>query len=32
MIASKIIQRNLSREDNQRLIDEAIKQVEERAH
>src|SRR4051812_17189070 len=32
MIASKILQRNLSREDNQRLIDEAIKQVEERAH
>src|SRR3954463_9449506 len=32
MIASKIIQRNLSKEDNQRLIDEAIKQVEERAH
>ena len=28
MIASKIIQRNLSREDNQRLIDDALKQVE----
>jgi F-type H+-transporting ATPase subunit b len=28
MIASKIIQRNLSREDNERLIDEALKQVE----
>jgi F-type H+-transporting ATPase subunit b len=32
MIASKIIQRNLSKEDNQRLIDEALKQVEGRAH
>jgi F-type H+-transporting ATPase subunit b len=32
MIASKIIQRNLSREDNERLIDEALKQVEGRAH
>jgi F-type H+-transporting ATPase subunit b len=32
MIASKIIQRNLSREDNQRLIDEALKQVEGRQH
>jgi F-type H+-transporting ATPase subunit b len=30
MIASKIIQRNLSREDNQRLIDDALKQVESR--
>jgi len=30
MIASKIIQRNLSKEDNQRLIDEALKQVESR--
>ena len=30
MIASKIIQRNLSKEDNERLIDEAIKQVESR--
>jgi F-type H+-transporting ATPase subunit b len=28
MIASKIIQRNLSREDNERLIDETLKQVE----
>jgi F-type H+-transporting ATPase subunit b len=28
MIASKIIQRNLSKEDNERLIDEAIKQIE----
>ena len=27
MIASKIIQRNLSKEDNERLIDEALKQV-----
>jgi len=30
MIASKIIQRNISREDNERLIDEALKQVETR--
>ena len=30
MIASKIIQRNLSREDNERLIDEALAQVERR--
>jgi F-type H+-transporting ATPase subunit b len=28
MIASKIIQRNLSKEDNERLINEALKQVE----
>ena len=27
LIASKIIQRNLSREDNERLIDEALRQV-----
>ena len=32
MIASKIIQRNLSREDNERLIDEALKQVQGRQH
>lgn len=32
MIASKIIQRNLSREDNERLIDDAIRQVEGRAN
>jgi F-type H+-transporting ATPase subunit b len=32
MIASKIIQRNLSKEDNERLIDEALKQVESRQH
>ena len=32
MIASKIIRRNLSKEDNQRLIDEALKQVENRRH
>jgi F-type H+-transporting ATPase subunit b len=32
MIASKIIQRNLSKEDNERLIDEALKQVQGRAH
>jgi F-type H+-transporting ATPase subunit b len=31
MIASKIIQRNLSKDDNQRLIDEALRQVEDRA-
>jgi F-type H+-transporting ATPase subunit b len=30
LIASKIIKRNLSREDNERLIDEALKQVEGR--
>ena len=30
MIASKIIQRNLSREDNERLIEDALKQVEGR--
>jgi F-type H+-transporting ATPase subunit b len=28
MIASKIIQRNLSKDDNERLIEEALKQVE----
>ena len=32
MIASKIIQRNLTKEDNERLIDEAMKQVEGRAN
>jgi F-type H+-transporting ATPase subunit b len=32
LIASKIIQRNLSREDNERLIEEALKQVESRRH
>ena len=30
MIASKIIQRNLSKEDNEKLIDDALKQVETR--
>jgi F-type H+-transporting ATPase subunit b len=30
MIASKIIQRNLTRADNEKLIDEALKQVEAR--
>ena len=30
MIASKIIQRNLTKEDNERLIDEALKQVQGR--
>jgi F-type H+-transporting ATPase subunit b len=29
-IASKLIQRNLSKEDNQRLIDDALKQIESR--
>jgi len=32
MIASKIIRRNLSKEDNERLIDEALRQVETRRH
>jgi F-type H+-transporting ATPase subunit b len=32
MIASKIIQRNLSKEDNERLIDEALRQVQGRSH
>jgi F-type H+-transporting ATPase subunit b len=32
MIASKIIQRNLTREDNERLIDEALQQVQGRRH
>ena len=32
MIASKIIQRNLTKEDNERLIDDALKQVEGRKH
>ena len=31
-IASKLIQRNITKEDNQRLIDEALKQVEGRQH
>jgi F-type H+-transporting ATPase subunit b len=31
-IASKLIQRNLSKEDNQRLIDEALADVENRTH
>ena len=31
-IASKILQRNLSKEDNDRLIQDALKQVEERSH
>ena len=30
LIASKIIQRNISKEDNERLIDETIRQVESR--
>jgi len=32
MIASKIIQRNLSKDDNERLIDDALRQVEARNH
>jgi F-type H+-transporting ATPase subunit b len=32
MIASKIIQRNLSKEDNERLIEEALRQVERRGN
>ncbi len=31
-IASKIIQRNLTREDNERLIEEALRQMEGRGH
>jgi F-type H+-transporting ATPase subunit b len=31
-IASKLLQRNLTREDNDRLIDEAIRQVDTRQH
>jgi F-type H+-transporting ATPase subunit b len=32
MIASKLIQRNLSKEDNEKLIDDALAQVEARGH
>jgi F-type H+-transporting ATPase subunit b len=32
MIASKILQRNISKEDNERLIQEALTQVESRSH
>jgi len=32
MIASKLIQRNLSKEDNEKLIEEALKQVESPRH
>ena len=32
MIASKLIQRNLSKEDNQRLIDQTIQQLDQRKH
>jgi F-type H+-transporting ATPase subunit b len=32
MIASKLIQRNLTREDNEKLIEEALKQVETPRH
>ena len=31
-IAAKIIQRNLSKEDNERLIDDALKQIDAPAH
>jgi F-type H+-transporting ATPase subunit b len=31
-VASKLLQRNLTREDNDRLIDEAIRQVDARQH
>jgi F-type H+-transporting ATPase subunit b len=32
MIASKLIQRNLSKEDNEKLIEDALRQVESRRH
>ena len=32
MIASKLIQRNLTKEDNEQLIEEALKQVEQPRH
>jgi F-type H+-transporting ATPase subunit b len=32
MIASKLLQRNLSKDDNARLIEEALKQVETQRH
>lgn len=32
MIASKLLQRNLSKDDNERLIEEALRQVETRKH
>jgi len=32
MIASKILQRNLTKEDNERLIEDALRQVEARKH
>jgi F-type H+-transporting ATPase subunit b len=32
MIASKLLQRNLTKEDNDRLIEEALKQVDTRQH
>jgi F-type H+-transporting ATPase subunit b len=32
MIASKLIQRNLSKEDNERLIEEALRQIEGQRH
>src|SRR6185369_8926140 len=32
LIASKLIQRNLSKEDNDRLIEDALRQVEARGH
>jgi F-type H+-transporting ATPase subunit b len=32
MIASKLIQRNISKEDNQQLIDQALQQLDKRSH
>ena len=32
MIASKLLQRNLSKEDNEKLIDDALRQAEDRRH
>jgi F0F1-type ATP synthase membrane subunit b/b' len=32
MIASKLLQRNLTKEDNERLIEEALKQVASRVN
>ena len=32
MIASKIIQRNITKEDNERLIDDALRQIEKTRH
>jgi F-type H+-transporting ATPase subunit b len=32
MIASKLLQRNLTKEDNEKLIEDALKQVDSRRH